>query len=128
MPTRDHPTRDEFARDQIAPAQPDEGLGDLVSRLVADARTYATAEAALLRETATSRARAARGGAVMLVAALLLVSAAVTALIVGVLMTLAEAVGPAWATAIVVVVTLVVAGLLGWLGARKLSNGLAGTS
>jgi lysozyme family protein len=114
--------------EDIRVAETEEGLGDLMSRLVADARAYATAEAAFLQETATSRVKAARGGAIMLVAALLFVSAAVTALIVGLLMTAAEQVGPAWGTLIVVVVTLLIAGLLGWLGARKFSNGLAGKS
>lgn len=114
--------------DEITIGKADEGLGDLMARLVSDARSYAAAETALLRETATARMRAARGGAVLIVVAALLFSSAVTALVVGLLMIAAAYVGPIWGTVIVVVGTLVVAGLLGWVGARKLGSGMAGTS
>ena len=51
---------------------------------------------------------------------LVLVLSAVTALLVGLILTLATLVGPGFATLIVILATLVVAGLLGWLAYRHM--------
>lgn len=113
-------------REPITEPGPEDGLSTLVSRLVDDARAYASAEAAVLRETAAARGQAARNGVIMVVLSLALTSAAIIALIVGLLMTVSGHVGPLLATAIVVGVTLIVAGLLGWVGVRRVKAALKG--
>lgn len=104
----------------------DESLRDLVSRLADDAKAYAAAEAAVLRETAAARGRAARSGAIMVVLSIALVSAAATALVLGMLLTATVHVGPLMATVIVVGVTLLVGGLLGVIGWGKVKRAWRG--
>ena len=72
----------------------DEGIGDLVSRLVEDGRRYARAELDLVREIARHRAEKARTGFVILTAGIVLALSAVTALILGLVLGLATLIGP----------------------------------
>lgn len=97
------------------------GISELAGRTIADLKTYARAEIALVKGQVAARAAGAKGAAIFLVAALLLAIGAVGALLVGLIMTLATLVGPGWATLIVVGLTLVVAGLLAWLGIKRLT-------
>ena len=100
----------------------DEGVGALVTRLAADGRAYAQAEIGYWQALAADRLADAKNLAVLGVGALLLVNAAVIALIVGLLLSLQTLVGPGLATLIVVLLTLAVAGLLGWLALKRLGR------
>lgn len=90
----------------------DEGLGSVVGRVVTDAKAYAAAEVTLWKGVAASRGTEAGIAAGLGVGALLVALAALTALLVGAILSLRPLVGPGWATLIVVVVALLVAALL----------------
>lgn len=92
----------------------DEGLGDLFGRLVDDGKGYAQAEIGYYRTLVRSKLRDARASLWMGAAALGLAQAAAVALVVGSVLTLAPRVGPGWATLIVVVTALALAGVMGW--------------
>ncbi|ODP38512.1 phage holin family protein [Sphingomonas turrisvirgatae] len=96
----------------------DESIGALVTRLIADGRGYAAAEAGYWRALVVDRLADVKSLTILGCTALLLVNAAVIALIVGALLSLATLVGPGLATLLVVLVTLAIAGLLGWLALR----------
>lgn len=93
----------------------------MVHRAVDDARELARAEIALVKAKAGERATAFKNAAIFFGAAAVLALSAVTALLVGLIFSLASLVGPGWATAIVIVVTLVIAGVLAMIGKGKLA-------
>lgn len=90
----------------------DEGLGDLLGRLVEDGKGYAQAEIGYYKTLARSKLRDARAMLWMGALALGLAQAALVALIVGLVMTVAQYVGPGWATLIVTVAISLIAALL----------------
>lgn len=101
----------------------DEGLGDLLGRLVEDGKGYAQAEIGYYRTLARSKLRDARAALWMGAAALGLLSAAMVALTVGLVMTLSQYVGPGWATLIVVVAISAIAGVmarLAWVQVKRI--------
>jgi hypothetical protein len=100
---------------------PDEGVSTLVHRAVDDVRELGRAEIALLKAKATERATAYKNAGIFFGAAAVLALSAVTALLVGLIMTLTTVVGPGWATVIVVLVTLAIAGVLAKIGIGKLA-------
>lgn len=104
-----------------AAAGSDEGLSTLVHRAVEDVRELAQAEVALVKAKAGERISAYTSAAIYFGAAGVLALSAVTALLVGLIITVATLVGPGWATAIVVVATLLVAGVLALIGKGKLA-------
>jgi hypothetical protein len=106
--------------------QQGEGVGALFGRLVDDGKAFARAEIGYYRTLAAIKAGQAKGGLILIVAAVLIASACVTALLVGLILSLATLVGPGLATLIVIVGALVLAGLLGWLGVRSLQRGFGG--
>lgn len=99
----------------------DEGVATLVHRAVEDARDLARAEVALVKARVGERATAFKNAAIFFGAAATLAMSAVTALLVGLIFSLATLVGPGGATAIVVVATLVIAGILAMIGKGKLA-------
>ena len=99
----------------------DEGVGTLVHRAVEDARDLARAEVALVKAKVGERATAYKNAAIFFGAAATLALSAVTALLVGLILSLATLVGPGGATAIVVVGTFVLAGILALVGKGKLA-------
>jgi hypothetical protein len=103
-------------------AEPDkqESVGALLSRLVEDGKSFARAEIGYYRTLAIAKLGEATGGLVLGMVALVLLLSAVTALLVGLILTLATLVGPGFATLIVILATLLVAGLLGWLAYRHM--------
>jgi hypothetical protein len=107
---------------------PEPGIGALAGNLVEDGRAYAMAEVAVYRAKAVAWLGEAKFVAIFGAAALVLVNAAIIALLVGLLLTLAPRVGPGWATVIVVGGTLVLAGLLGWFALRHIRKMSAGAS
>jgi hypothetical protein len=110
----------------VVPPAGQESIGALVSRLVADAKAVAAAEIALYRAKSVSWLAQTKTIAIFGVAALILANAAIIALLVGLILTIQTLVGPGWATLIVVLGTLVIAGLLGWLASGRVSRLLAG--
>jgi uncharacterized protein YgbK (DUF1537 family) len=103
------------------PGQEDEGISTLVHRAVEDAKELAQAEIALVKAKAGERATAYKNAAIFFGAAGVLALSAVTALLVGLILTLATLVGPGGATAIVVIGTLAIAGVLAMIGKGKLA-------
>lgn len=103
----------------------DESIGTLIGRLVGDAKAFASAEIGYYRTIAAERLGDARTGLILVLSAVVLIVAAVIALILGLLLILTALLGPAWATLIVVLVTVAVAALLGWIGYAKIRRVLA---
>jgi uncharacterized membrane protein YqjE len=106
----------------MAPGQrPDDGVGDLVARLVEDGKAFARAEVNLAKAIAQHRAEKAKSGGILLGAGIALLLAGFIGLIVGIVMGLAPLIGPVLAGVAVLVVT----GILGFLlirsGTRKLA-------
>ena len=101
---------------------PDESLGTLITRVVDDAKAFVAAEIALYRAKAMAWVGTIKVVAILGVTALVLINAAVIALLVGLILTLRTLVGPGWATLIVFLGTLSIAGLLGWLAAGRLGK------
>ncbi|MDJ0278082.1 phage holin family protein [Sphingomonas sp. 2R-10] len=95
----------------------DEGLGTVVTRVVDDARAYARAEVTLWKTVAGTRGSQAGIAAGLAVGAVVIALSAVTALLVGAILSLRPVMGPGWATLLVVVVAFGIAGILGKLAA-----------
>jgi hypothetical protein len=72
----------------------EDSIGDLVSRLIEDGRTYARAEVDLLKQIARHRAGRARTGLILLVAGAVLGLSSLTALVLGLVLGLAALIGP----------------------------------
>ena len=99
----------------------DEGISTLVHHAIDDARELASAEIALYKAKATERVSAFASAAIFFGIAATLALSAVTALLVGLILSLATLIGPLGATGVVVVVTLLVAGVLAFVGKGKLA-------
>lgn len=97
-------------------------IGQLFSQLVDDGKRYARAEVEFYKAKAVDKAEPVKWAAVYAGAALTLATAAVTALLVGLILSLTPQVGPFAATLIVVLVTLAVAALLGWLAYKRVGE------
>lgn len=104
------------------PIEPQLSLGELMSRLVEDIRIWFDAEFALYRIEATRRSVSFAMAAGMIVGALVLAQAAIIALLVGLIMLLAPAVGTGFAVLIVVGTSLAVVAVLAWLGKRRIEK------
>ena len=104
--------------------QPDEpGIGDLLGKLVEDGKGYAQAEFGYYQTLLRAKLLDARAALWMGATAIGLVSAAMVALIVGLVFTLAQYVGPGWATLIVVGTASAVAGImarLAWVQVKRI--------
>jgi hypothetical protein len=96
-------------------------IGELFGRLGEDGRAFVQAEIGLVRAIARHRIGAARNGLIALVAGILLLNAALITLIVSIALALAPLVGPLLAGLITFAATALVAALLGWWGAGRMS-------
>ncbi|MEZ0496675.1 phage holin family protein [Sphingomonas sp. IW22] len=96
------------------------GIAELAMQTVDDAKRWARAETAYYKALAGERGGDAGIGVGLALAAAGLVQAAVVALLVGLVLTLAPAVGPGWATLIVVVATLLIASIIGMVAIGRL--------
>jgi hypothetical protein len=94
-------------------------IGQLFSQLVDDGKRYARAEVELYKAKAADKAQPVKRAAIYGGIALTLALSAVTALLVGLILALQTLVGPLAATLIVVLVTLIVAGGLGYLAYKQ---------
>lgn len=99
-----------------------ESLGELVSRLLDNAKDYVRAEIALVRQTALSKVDAIRPAAIMAVVAIFLAQAALTVLVAALGMALAAWLGTAGGLAVGAVIVLAVAGLLVLLAVNRVKG------
>lgn len=98
------------------------GLATLVGQLAGDVREVATAEIELMRVRTIGRIGQFKTAAIFFTIAGVLALAALIALLVGLIVTLATVIGPGFATLIVIGVTLVIAAILATLGRNALSR------
>ena len=99
----------------------DESVPELVGRLVEDTRGLVSAEVALYKAKVAERVSAYKTAAIFFAAAGVLGLAALIALLVGLIMTLATLIGPGFATAAVVIGVLTIAAVLALIGRGKLA-------
>lgn len=97
-------------------------IGQLFSQLVDDGKRYARAEVEFYKAKAADKAEPVKWAAIYGGAALTLALSSVTALLVGLILSLEPQVGPFAATLIVVLATLAIAGLLGWMAYKRISE------
>ena len=100
----------------------DESLVSIVGRLATETKSLATAEVAVYKAKFGETASAYTSAAMFFAVAGVLALAALIALLVGAILTVATLVGPGWATAIVVVAVLAVAAILAMIGKSKLQT------
>lgn len=110
----------------FSPNEPDVGVGEAIVQVAEDAKAYVTAQVDVAKAVATVRLRAAKLGIALGVAAVFLLGSAITALLVGLILSLATVTGPLLATGIVVVAVLAVAGILGKLAATRIGRAFGG--
>jgi hypothetical protein len=96
-------------------------VGALVQQLASDAREFATAEVEVAKAKALEKVNRFRNAGIFFGAAATLALSALTALLVGLILTVATLVGPGWATLIVIGVTLAIAGVLAMIGKGRLA-------
>jgi hypothetical protein len=94
------------------PMEDDGSIGALFARLIGDAKQFVRAELRVYRAQLSIRLGGARTVLILGVVALLLAQSALIGLILGLLLILSGPLGPAGATAVVVGVSLALAGLL----------------
>lgn len=99
-----------------------ESIGGLARQVVDDVKQAARAEIGLWKAIAAFRLSGAKLGVPLLVGALFVLQSVLTALFVGLIVTLAPMLGPGWATLLVVVGGLVLVGLLAFIGLRLLRS------
>ena len=97
-------------------------IGQLFSQLVDDGKRYARAEVELYKAKAQEKAEPIKWAAIFGGTAAVLALSAVTALLVGLILSLEPQVGPFGATLIVVIVTFAIAGLLGYLAYKQVAG------
>ncbi len=103
-------------------ADEDESIASIVGRLATETKSLATAEVAVYKAKFGETASAYKSAAMFFAVAGVLALAALIALLVGAILTVATLVGPGWATAIVVVAVLAVAAILAMIGKSKLQT------
>lgn len=99
----------------------DNSIGDLFHQLVDDGRSLVTAEINLYKQIALARTAKARNGLVALVAGGLLAYAGLIAFLVGIVMGLADLLGPVLGGLIVFAVAGIIAFVLVRYGISKMS-------
>ncbi|WP_288459706.1 phage holin family protein [uncultured Sphingomonas sp.] len=104
------------------PLLEDHSIPHLFARLTSDAREVAQAEIALAKAKAADMVSRYKAAAIYFVVAGVLALAALIALLVGLILSLATLIGPGLATLAVVGITLAVAGGLGYAGSVRLSR------
>jgi protein-S-isoprenylcysteine O-methyltransferase Ste14 len=110
--------------DQPSPANDEPPVGELVHRLVEEAKAYAQAEIGLVKAIAAAKGKALALPAALFGAAFILALAGVTALAVGVVLALAKFLGPLLAGIVGLVIFLAAAGGLAWYGAERVKQAL----
>lgn len=106
------------------PQPPERPIGELVHELIENGKAYARAEIDLYKAIAAAKGKALAVPAAMFVVAFLCVLAGVTALALGVVMTLETFIGPLAAGFVGMLIFVAIAGLLGWAGYNRLRRDL----
>ena len=96
-------------------------LGGLFSRLIEDAERLVRAELRVYREIVVARLVRVRVAFALLIVAFLLVGVSITALLVGLGIALGRLIGPIAACLVMGFGGLALAGLLAWLGIRRIA-------
>lgn len=96
-------------------------VSDLFHQLIEDGRGLVGAEVNLYKQIAAYRASKAKNGVIALAAALFLLNAALVAFFVGLVIGLADLIGPVGGGAVVLIVTGIIGFLLVRYGAGKLA-------
>ena len=99
----------------------DAPLGSLIADAVGEARQLASAEIELYKAKFAERAEAYKGAVAFFAVAGVLSFAALIALLVGLILSLATLIGPGLATAAVILSVFAIAGVLALIGKRRLS-------
>lgn len=102
-----------------------QGVTALVGQLVDDTRNLASAEIALVKARVGERLASYKQAIGFFVVAGVLAMAALIAMLVGLIATVATLVGPGFATMIVVGITLLLAAVIGMIGKAKLAKPVA---
>ncbi|MBA3895656.1 MAG: phage holin family protein [Sphingomonadaceae bacterium] len=111
--------------DQLQPADPEPPrptLPELLARVVDEGEDFIRAEVGLYRAQAGRKLLDARWAVALLGGAIVLAQGATIALLVGLIMALTPRIGPAWATLVVIGVTLAIVALLVKVGLTRLSE------
>lgn len=106
------------------PQPPERPIGELVHELIENGKAYARAEIDLYKAIAAAKGKALAVPAAMFVVAFLCALAGVTALALGVVMTLETFIGPLAAGFVGMLIFVAIAGLLGWAGYNRLRRDL----
>jgi len=104
------------------PEAAEESIGELIGRLVEDGKGVARAEIDYYRTLVATKLGEARAGLILGIAALVIALCSVTALLVGLILSLTPLIGSGLATLIVIVAALTLAALLGWLAYRHIAR------
>lgn len=99
-----------------------EGLGALVGRVTSDVREVASAEIALVKARVGEATTRYKRALVFFAAAAVIAIAALIALLVGLVITLATVIGPGLATTTVIGVALAIAAVLALIGKSRLGR------
>lgn len=97
-------------------------IGEVVHQLIDEGKAYAMAEVELAKAQALAKAAEFKLPAIYLFTALLFAQAAVTVLAVTIALALAPLIGPLAGGLVAVLLAGGAAGLLAWLGVRKLQG------
>lgn len=97
-------------------------IGDLVHQLVEDGKAYARAEAGVVQAIATAKAKALAVPAGLFLAALIVLQSAVTILALGMFAALVLFMPAVVAGIVAFLIFAAIAGLLAWLGYRKVQE------
>lgn len=104
--------------------KPERPIGELVHELVEEGRSYARAEVGLYQAIAVAKARALALPAGLLAAALFIAMAALNALAVGLVMALANFIGPLAAGLVAMLLLAGIAAGLAWCGIGRARRSL----
>lgn len=102
--------------------KPDDSIPSLAARLIDDGEEFVRSQIKLYRARLFVRLDAVRTAIALFVVALSLVQAVIVAALVGLMVLLREHLSIVWATVIVVLAGLALAGLLAWIGLRLLKR------
>jgi hypothetical protein len=101
---------------------PDMSLADDISALIEDGKTYAEAELAFQKTRLSFAANRGKSGLVFVLAALAFLHLALIGLVIGSILSLSVALGPVWATTIVVGVLIIGMAIFLFLAKSKFSS------
>ena len=104
--------------------QSERPIGELLGELIDEGKAYARAEFDLAKAIAAAKARAMALPAALFGAAFICALAAITALAVGLVLAMAQLVGPLLAGVAGLAIFAALAGVLGWYGAQRIKRDL----